>query len=300
MGLDAKKTAKKKKKLGSYPYSSVVFSITLALFVIGLFGLLLLHSHKLTKLIKENIEVQAYLHKNLSESERISVLQTLSSKEYIYVKEGEPQITFISKEEALEAFVQNNQEDPLNILGENPLRDAYRIKIDPQYQDSIQLSTLKTDIESLNGVFEVSYPEDKVNYIVKNITKISLILIGFSAILLLTVIILINNTIKLALFSQRFLIRSMQLVGATSGFIQKPFLLRSILHGFMAGILASALLYLLLQYATGQIEALVQLQELNQILLLFVSLILIGMLIGFFSTFRAIRKYIRMSLDDLY
>ncbi|GJM28142.1 MAG: cell division protein FtsX [Cyclobacteriaceae bacterium] len=295
-----KKKFRKKKKLGSYPYLSVVFSITLALFVMGLFGLLFIHSHKLSEYLKEQMEVQVYLENQLSESRIIGIQQTLASKEFTLVKDNEPQLTFITKEQALEDFTLKAGENPEEFLGHNPLRNAYLLKLKPEYLDSLQLAQVKTEIESINGVFEVSYLDSIIADLNKNTAKIGMILIGFFIVLLLTVVILINNTIKLALFSQRFLIRSMQLVGATGGFIQRPFLWRSMAHGLLAGILASVFLFGLLEYARFQIPDLNTISDLNKVLILFLSLIFIGALIGFFSTLRAIRRYLKMSLDELY
>lgn len=292
--------SRKKKKLGSYPFLSVVFSITLALLVIGLFGLLLLHTNRLTEIIKENIEIQVYLKKNITDNQRIQVQQTLSSKDYAAKKEEEIQISFISKEQAAEAFIKETGEDFSEFLGENPLRDAYILKIAPAFHDNEKLKEIKKDVEDLNGVFEVVYVESLVDSINENLTKISLVLIGFSMVLLIAVVILINNTIKLALFSQRFLIRSMQLVGAKAGFIQKPFLLRATGHGLISGLVASGILFGLLHFANKRVEDLSRLQETDKILVLFILLMALGAIIGFSSTYRAIKKYLRMSLDELY
>ena len=291
---------RKKKTLGSYPYFSVVFSIFLSLFVIGLFGLLLIHTTALTAVIKDNIEVQIYLNKEVTDNQRIQIQKALSSKEYIAQKEDELQVSFISKEEAAEGFIEETGEDFTHFLGENPLRDAFIIKIGPEFQSKDQLNEIKKDIEELTGVFEAGYVESLVESINENLAKISAVLLGFAVILLLVVVMLINNTIKLALFSQRFLIRSMQLVGAKASFIQKPFLLRSALHGILAGIIASAGLYMLLNFANQRIENLASLQDLQVIALLFFILIALGALIGFSSTYRAINKYMKLSLDELY
>lgn len=298
--MAANKDNRKKKKLGSYPYVSVVFSITLALFVIGLFGLLLLHTNKLTSIIKENIEIQVYLDKNIQENQRMQVQQALSTKEYVARENNELQISYISKEKAAEEFINETGEDFVEFLGQNPLRDAYVIKVSPEFQQNEKLKVIKAEIEGIGGVFEAVYIESLVDSINKNVTKISLFLIGFAIVLLLAVIILINNTIKLALFSQRFLIRSMQLVGAKASFIQKPFLWRSILHGFLAGGIASILLFVLLNFANENIDDLASLQETRQILILFAILLVAGAIIGFGSTYRAINKYLKLSLDELY
>jgi len=295
------KDSRKKKKLGSYPFASVIFSITLALFVIGLFGLLVLHTNKLTELIKENIEIQVYLNKEVTDTQRIQVQQALSAKDYAAEDDSEDVlISFKSKDEAAAEFINETGEDFSEFLGENPLRDAYTLKIAEGFHENAKLKEIKKDVESINGVFEVVYVESLVDSINSNLTKISLILLGFSLILLITVVILINNTIKLALFSQRFLIRSMQLVGAKAGFIQKPFLLRAAGHGIIAGLIASVLLFIVLNFANNRVEDLQQLQEIDKIIILFAALLLIGSIIGLSSTYRAIKKYLRMSLDELY
>lgn len=291
---------KKKKKLGSYPYVSVVFSITLALFVIGLFGLLMLHANSLTRMIRENVTMQVFLNRTISENDKIQIQKLLASKDYIAVAEGQPQISFISKEEAADEFIKDTGEDFRQFLGENPLRDAYVINIDTDFQNSEELAKIKLDIERMSGVFEVTYVESLVRSINENLAKVSLVLAGFAVLLIIIVAVLINNTIRLALFSQRFLIRSMQLVGATAGFIQRPFLSRSFFHGVLSGMLASALLLFVLQYVNQQIEDLEQLQDTTLIMLLMGLLLLAGGFIGFISTYRAVKKYLKMSLDELY
>ena len=291
---------KKKKKLGSYPYVSVILSITLALFVIGLFSILLLQSRKLSNIIKEQIEVQVYLKRNVTESQRIQVQKTLSTKPYTKKIDGQAQISFISKETAAETFIKETGEDFSELLGDNPLRDAYLVKVDPLFHDKNSMADIKKEIEGLNGVFEVVYVESLVESINSNVAKIGFILLGLAIILLLTVIILINNTIKLALFSQRFLIRSMQLVGAKPGFIQKPFLSRSMWHGILSGVIASAALYGLLYYANDKIEGLSDLLRMGELIIIYGLMMVLGATIGLYSTYRAINKYLKLSLDELY
>jgi cell division transport system permease protein len=142
--------------------------------------------------------------------------------------------------------------------------------------------------------------ESIIQSVNNNITRIGLILVAMSAILLVAVVVLINNTIKLALFSQRFLIRSMQLVGAKPFFIQFPFMKRSIFHGLISGLIASLFIFLVLNYAQNRLIELSELVEPLRLFLIFTGISLLGGLIGFFSTFRAVRKYINMSLDELY
>ena len=200
------KKVRRKKKVGSYQYVSVVFSITLALFVVGLFGTLLLQTNRLTAVIQENIEVQVYLNKNTSENQRNRIQQELANSAYVLKKEDKAQIAFISKEEAAKQFTQDTGEDFSEFLGDNPLRDALVVNIASEYQTNIKLDSIGKRIESISGVYEVTFVESLVDSINKNLRNIALVLLGFAAILLLVVVMLINNTIKLALFSQRFLI----------------------------------------------------------------------------------------------
>lgn len=290
----------KKKKLGNYPFFSVVFSITIALTVIGLFGLLLIFTGKLTKSIQENVEVQVFLKKDLSTNEITKISKTLSSKDYMLLKEGIPQLTTISKEAAAKQFTEETGEDFINFLGDNPLRDVLVLKINQQYQSAENLSEIKKEIEFIRGVYEVSYVESLVNSINENLAKVGLILIIIFSVVLLGVVILIHNTIKLALFSQRFLIRSMQLVGATAAFIQRPFLIRSFLYGIVSGIFTVLLLAMFLNFINSKVSGLSELQSMNELFILGGVLMTLGAIVGIISTFAATRKYLKLSLDELY
>jgi len=297
-----KKRSKPKKKLGAYQFGSVLFSITLALFVIGLFGLLLLQANELTSVIKQNIELQVYLNKDLSQNQLNRIESELSNSSFLYVDEEsqEAAIRFISEEVAAKQFVEETGEDFADFLGENPLRAAFVLNLKPAYQTNLRMDSVSTVIEGINGVFEVTYVKNLADSIDENMTKVALILVGIATLLIVVVILLINNTIKLALFSQRFLIRSMQLVGAKSSFIRKPFLKRSFTYGAVSGLIASGLLYGILTFANQKVERLEELQQIEMILLLFVLLITLGAVISYTSTARAMNKYLKMSLDELY
>jgi cell division transport system permease protein len=297
---DSAKTRKiRKKKLGSYPFASVIFSISMALFVLGLFALLLLHANRLQAIIQENLEVQVFLDKDLSEANRIKISKTLAAKKYTATKDNKSQIRYISKEEAAQGFLDNPDEE-IALLGDNPLRDSYVMKLKPDYYQTDSLEMIKAEIQQVTGIFEVTYVKSLVESVNENLAKIGLILLGFATLLLIVVIVLINNTIKLALFSQRFLIRSMQLVGATSRFIRNPFLTRAFLHGVLAGIIASALLYALLQWAYTRIEDLHLLADWRNSIIVFAVLVIAGGFVGWYSTWRAMNKYLKLSLDELY
>jgi cell division transport system permease protein len=291
----------KKKKVGSYPNLMIIMSLTAALFLIGFCGMLVIQSKKLVSIIRQNIEVRVFLDKSITESTRDSILTLVQKKPYVQVNEQDSTlIDFISKEKAAEEFMEGTKEDFTAFLGENPLRDSYRVKVQEDYFEEAKLKAIKADIETIDGVYEVVYQENLADDINKNITKLYIILASFALIMLVIIVLLINNTIKLAIYSQRFLIRSMQLVGATNGFIQKPFLLRGATQGMFSSMLACFLLILLQQVAIRNIEGLGQLQEYEKLLYMLVVLILLGILIGVVSTIQSIQRYLKMSLDDLY
>ncbi len=274
--------------------------ITLALLILGAFGIILVHAGKFSQMVRENVEIQVYLHKTVTENQRSKIKQELLSKPFLAVKENAAALEFISKEDAAQSFINDTGEDFFSILENNPLHDAFVINVKPDYIEESKMKRIKTEIEDINGVFEAHYVENLVNDINSNLQKAGIILFVLFLLFLFTSVIMINNTIKLALFSQRFLIRSMQLVGAKPWFIQKPFLFRASLHGLLSGIIASLLMSVLLYYSYREIEDLKMLYDEKSIIIVFSSILIIGMVIGFSSSFRAIRKYLKMSLDELY
>ena len=298
MSKEERKFKVRKKKLGAYPYISVVLSITLALFVIGVFASLVIYSKELERVVRENAKVQVYLKSQVTDVQRTQIEKALASKSFVPKDKGS--IQFISKEEAAKQFIEETGEDFIKFLGENPLRDAYLVRIQEGFHDAESLKKVKAEIEQISGVFQVHYVENVIDSINKNVTKIGLILMGLVSLLLLVVVLLINNTLRLALFSQRFLIRSMQLVGARSWFIQRPFLYRAGLHGLIAGIIASLLLVLLISFATKRVADLSLIQNNSRLLILLSSLLVLGMLVAILSTYRAVSKYLKLSLDELY
>lgn len=299
MNKSAKKY-KRIKKLGAYQSVSVVFSTALALFVIGLFGVLVLQAARLTSLIKQNLEVQVYLDQNLSENQRSRIASELRSSDYILKIEENEAVRFISKATAAEQFIEETGEDFSDFLKDNPLRDAFVINIQEAYQTNVQLDSISRQIEQMSGVYEVTYVKNLIDSINSNLTKVSLILLGLSVLMIIIVVLLINNAIKLALFSQRFLIRSMQLVGAKSSFIKGPFLKRAIFHGALSGIIASLLIVGVLLMANQQVDGLERIQQTELFVILYGILVATGALIAYFSTLRAMNKYLKMSLDELY
>ncbi|GIV36306.1 MAG: cell division protein FtsX [Cyclobacteriaceae bacterium] len=286
-----------RKKFGNYPFPGVIISITLALLVAGLLGLLIAYAAQFEKVVRNQVRVQIYLKNGLTDNQRIQLERKLEALPF--VNKSVP-LQFISKEEAAKNFIEQTGEDFTRFLGENPLHDAYLISILPEYHTKEKLKDISQQLQSLTGVFQVYYVQELIEAINQNATRIALLLAGILAVLLLAVVMLIHNTIRLALFSQRFLIRSMQLVGATAGFIKRPFLLRALLYGLIGGLLASASLYSLARYGQKLVPELTLLHNPSHEMTLFGILILAGIILTFFSTFFAMRKYLNMSLDELY
>jgi cell division transport system permease protein len=292
---------KKKKKIGSYPNAMIVMSLTAALFLIGFCGLLVIQSKKLVSIIRQNIEVRVFIEKAETQAGQDSIMAVLKTKPYVLNTPETPvPIAFISKEEAAKEFIEGTKEDFSAFLGENPLRDSYRVKIGEDYFEESKLQLIKKDLEKIKGVYEVVYQEDLADNINRNVTKIYAVLASFALIMLIIIVLLVNNTIKLAIYSQRFLIRSMQLVGATNGFIQRPYILRGAIQGTIGGVLAGALLIGLQQIAVRNVEGLAVLQEYDKIVILVAVVLGLGIMIGIASTYQSLARYLRMALDDLY
>lgn len=298
--MGASKFKVRKKNLGSYPFISVLLSVTLALFVIGVFGALLIYSKELERTVRENVKIQVFLKNHISEPQRIQIQKKLSAQYFVLVKNNEPVLQFVSKEEAAKQFIKETGEDFQKFLGDNPLRDALLINVAEQYHDKKSMERIKSEVEQMEGVFQVYYVESVIASMNKNVARIGLVLIGLAVLLLIIVVALIHNTLRLALFSQRFLIRSMQLVGAKKWFIQGPFVTRAALHGFIAGLLASGLLIGLLYLAHQRIQELSLIQNTNRLAILVGSMVVIGIFVAVVSTYRAVSKYLRLSLDELY
>lgn len=302
--LPNSKTIKKKKRLGAYPSVSVVFSITLAVLVIGIFGIILIFYQSQSDIIKKHITIHIYLDKELSK-EQIDSLQTvLADKNFTLKENGKAVLQFINKEEAAKKFIAETGEDFSKLLGDNPLRDAFLLNVNTEYSNTKSLKGIKKSLEQVDGIYEVVYFENLVENINNILPKIGLALLLMAIILTLISIFLIHNSIRLALFSQRFLIRSMQLIGAKASFIRWPFLSRAIWLGLLSGLLAAFILFLIIhgmdQYLDNFDVHLHVYGSMELIGGLFLSMVLIGCFIAFISTYMAVNKYLKMKLEELY
>ena len=288
-----------KKTFGNFPYISVIFSVTLSLLLLGIFSFFLLSSLEVKKVIQDNTEINIYLNKDISSNQVDQIKRTLFTKDYVLSKD-ESTLSYISSEEAAKEFSEEIGEDFVNFLGNNPLRDLIILKINSNFFDKEKLLEIESDILRITGVFEVDYSKEMISDINKNIRNISFIFSGIFIILFLITIILISNTLRIALFSQRFLIRSMQLVGATSSYILKPFLMRGLLYGFASGILSSSFLYFIIVFINERLNGSSMIVSIEKLSIIFIMLIIVGILMVLISTFTSVNRYLGSTLDDLY
>jgi cell division transport system permease protein len=275
-------------------YISTVISISLVLFMIGTLGVLVLHARKISNYVKENVQLSVMLMPEAKENDIKKLMAMLEKTEA--VKEA----AFISKEEAAESLKSDLGEDFVEFLGYNPLLASVDVKLNAEFTDLEQVEALKSKIASFAVVKEVYYQQSLIDMINRNIRTFGMIIIGFSAILLFIAAALINNTIRLALYSRRLLIKSMKLVGATRGFIRRPFVLSGIMQGFIGAMIANILLGVLLFVARKKIPDLATIQDYEMIIKLMGAVVVTGIFISGISTFFAVNKYLNRNSQDLY
>ena len=297
MYKERKKIAKK--TFGNFPFISVIFSVTLSLLLLGLFSFFLLSSFNVKNYLESNTEINIYLNKKISPSQIEQIKRTLYTKEYSLTN-TESTLNYVSGEEAAKNFQSEIGEDFVDFLGNNPLRDLIILKINSDFFDLERLNIIESDILKIPGVYQIEYSKELIDNINKNVANISFVFIGLFLILLIISVILINNTLRIALFSQRFLIRSMQLVGATANYILRPFILRGMMYGLIAGIISSGMLYVIIEIADRRISNLELVISLEQLGVIFISLIFTGIIMVILSTYSAVSKYLNSTLDELY
>lgn len=273
---------------------TAVISISLVLFLLGMFSVLVMNAKMLSDYIKENLEVQIYVQED-AELRDIKTLER-QLKAYPYVKK----LDFISKETAVKILTEDLGENFVDFLGYNPLLASFNLTVNAAYANSDSLQLVKKELLANPIVKEVYYQANVLDLINKNLQTIAIVIGGFSVLLLLITVTLINNSIRLSLYSQRFIIKSMQLVGATGWFIKRPYLGKSLLQGLISSLIAGGLLYGLLQVADAQLPDLKNLRNEQHTLFIGLGMLLIGLFISFFSTWIAISKYLRNKIDDLY
>ena len=281
-------------KRGKPSYFMSILGVTLVLFLLGIIGWLVINANKLGDYFKENVEVRTYLRGNLNPKDSVALMTYISSKPYVKSME------YVSKEEGKKQYMQEESEDWSKVLDENPLPNAIYFRIKKEYVNIDTLNNIKKDLEAQTYVSDVKYREALVGKLNKNIRVVSIALLVMVIIFSLVVIFLIDNTIRLAMFSNRFLIKTMQMVGATRWFIAKPLNVRAIINGAISGLIAAAMLYVIIFVAENNVSWLKTIHDNGLLILLFIILIVLGIAITLFSTHRSVIKYLRMKLDDLY
>ncbi len=262
--------------------------------MLGLMGLIVIHGQKLAVTLRESIAMSVIMKNDVRESAIIALQKRLEISPFV------KSAVYITREEAAKDLMESLGEDFISFLGYNPLLPSIEIKLNVPWTSVDSLMAIEKRLLENPIVKEVVYQKSLVNLINENIQRIGMALSVLTIILLFIAIALINNTIRLSVYSKRFLIRSMQLVGATSGFVTRPFIVRGLLNGLYSSLIAILLLSALLWYFRNVMPDLTALQDIRLILALFGALILTGLFMSWISTYFAVRKHLRSRLDDLY
>lgn len=282
----------KRKLIGSS--ITTVVSLSLVLFMLGLLGIIILNTRKLSDNLKENIGIQIILSENAKEVDIQRLSKTLDASDYVKSTE------FIAKEDAAKRLQEDLGEDFIEFLGYNPLLPSINVHVKAAYANTDSLSMIEEELLGSKLVKEVVYQKSLVSMINENVKKISLVILIFSGLLMLIALALINNTIRLSIYSKRFIIKTMQLVGATQSFVRRPFVLKGVKHGIYGATIAIFMLMSVLYFAQKQLPELAELQDETMLATLFGLVIILGIIISWISTSLAVRKYLRLKADDLY
>jgi cell division transport system permease protein len=287
-------TGKASLKRGKPSYFMSVLGVTLVLFLLGVLGWLGINAKKLMQYYKESIEVQVYLKNNVNDRDRIALQDSIAAMPAV------KSVRYTDKEAAKKEWIKSGNEDFSEFLDNNLLPNSINFNLKEQYVDSTQLLAIKTRLQQNAIVDEVQYSKAVVGSMQRNFRIASLILLAIVIGVSVMVIILIDNTIRLAMFSNRFLIKTLQMVGATRGFIARPLNIRAVINGAVSAAIATVVLYGLIRLLESFFPGMNALFDANLFLLLFLGLLIIGVSITLFSTYRSVLKYLRMKLDELY
>ena len=275
-------------------YFSVVISIALVLFLLGLLGLLVLNTKKVADYFKETISVGIYFKDNAQSVEMKQLEKSLSLADYT------KSIQFLSKEEAAETFSQDLGENFIEYLGENPLQNSIDLHLNADFVSAVSVEEIATAIISKEFVDEVTYDKPLISLLNDNIKKISLWVLIISALFTLIAVLLINSSIRLSVYAKRFTIKTMQMVGATKRFIRRPFVWKSVRLGMLGSLVALLGMGVVLYYSNRSFPELELLTEPLWLGVLFVGVFLLGILITWISTFFATQRFLNLKTDELY
>lgn len=281
-------------KRGKPSYFMSILGVTLVLLLLGIIGWLVINATKLGDYFKESVEVRAELRGDLNAKDSTTLLSYIASKPYV------KSIEFVNKDKAKEIFMADGNKSWDGILEANPLPNSINFKVKQEYMNADSLGVIQADLLKQTYISEVAYPKALVDNLNKNIRRISVILLTIALLLSAVVIALIDNTIRLAMFSNRFLIKTMQMVGATRWFIAWPMNQKAIVNGAVSGAIASGAVFVFVKIAESILPELKAIQDVYSLTLLFIALILLGIGITLFSTHRSVIKYLKMKLDELY
>ena len=275
-------------------YFSVIISITFVLFLLGILGLFVLNYRSITSHFKEQISMNVYLKNNAKEIE-ITQLQ-----KKILLNPATKKLNYISKEEAAKSYVSEIGEDFVNFLGYNPLLDVIDIFFNASYVNNQTLSSTKIDIESFDFVDEVVYDKPLLELLEDNIRKITFGLLFFTLFFVIIALLLINSSIRLSIFSKRFTIKTMQLVGAKKSFIRKPFILNNMLLGFISSLISLGALSYLIFEIDRQFPELNIFNQTNELVFIYLVVMMFGIIISGLSTFFATQRYLNLKTNTNY
>jgi len=275
-------------------YLSTIIGITLVLYVLGLLGLVISEAKKISDYVKENIGFSVIMKDDVKEADIFQLQKTLDAASFA------KQTEYITKEQAAEQLKKDLGEDFISFLGYNPLLPSIEVKLVAEYANNDSLQAIEKRLLKNESIKEVIYQKSLVHLVNENISKLSFLLLVFGALFLFIAIVQINNTIRLAVYSKRFIIKSMQLVGATQGFIRKPFIAKGIVQGIIAALLTICFLTGTLYWVQKGVPELINLREIDSYLYLFLFILIVGIIISWLSTFFAVRKYLKIKTDYLY
>ena len=292
--MKREKSTTKRRLRGSYLIS--LMSIMLVLFVLSLFSSLVLFANKISDYIKENIGFEIVMNKGVKEKDIIDFQHVLDKKEYVKSTE------YISQEEATRRLTEDLGEDILDWLGdvENPLLPSIDVRFKSEYANNDSIAKIEKWVMRNKNVKEVYVQKSLIHSIDKNVNKIAAILLLVGAVLLIMAITLISHTVRLSVYSKRFVVRSMQLVGATESFIIKPFLKSFVIQGVIGSLLALVLLTVFLYRMMSDVPELASLTGFGSFAIIYISVLVLGILLTTLSTLFAMRKYLRADIDELY
>lgn len=292
--MDFKEKGMPKRSKPNYLYS--VIGVALVLFLIGIFGLIILNGQSLVNSYKEKMNIMVELKNEIPNHEHLKIIQKLEGADY--TKKGS--VVFTSKEEAAKSLAADFGDDFSNLGFANPLYNVINFSTKANYSHSDSLSEIAANLKSNPNIVDVFYQAGLADDIEKNVTKIGFIALIIGVLFIFVAITLIHNTIKLALYSNRFLIKNMELVGASWRFISKPFITKSIKNGFYSAIIAILLLSGIILFININLVELKSLFDPLLVGVLFSGILILGILITGLSTYYIVNKYLRMRLDDLY